>query len=103
MTNLDYVLLIEQNAIVANPGFVFPYKRYIKTGKDIVMYGDMDKVIEGDVACATLDFPSVPSNPKYARPKPCAWVIACDTRCYPGSIELSPKTLVIQCTVKLRV
>ena len=72
MTNLDYVLLIEQNAIVASPGFVFPYKRYTKTGKDIVMYGDMDKVIEGDVACATLAFPSVPSNSQHARPKPCA-------------------------------
>ena len=37
---------------VVNPAFVFPYKRYQASGKDIVMYGELQDVLDGDVACA---------------------------------------------------
>ena len=47
---MDHVLWIEQNALVVNPAFVFPYKRY--AGKDIVMYGELDDVLGGNAACA---------------------------------------------------
>lgn len=45
--------------MVVNPGFVFPYKRYTKAGKDIVMYGDMPEVLAGNVKCATLALPCI--------------------------------------------
>ncbi len=47
---VDYVLWMEQNALVVNPAVVFPYKRY--SGKDIVMYGELDEVLDGNAACA---------------------------------------------------
>lgn len=50
--SMDYLLWIEQQALVVNPSFVFPYKRYAESGKDIVMYGDLAGVQAGDVGCA---------------------------------------------------
>ena len=47
---VDYVLWMEQNALVVNPAVVFPYKRY--AGKDIVMYGELAEVLDGNAACA---------------------------------------------------
>ena len=54
MASMDYLLWIEQQALVVNPSFVFPYKRYAESGKDIVMYGDLAGVQAGDVGCALL-------------------------------------------------
>lgn len=45
--SMDYLLWVEPNALVVNPAFVLPYKRYSKSGKDIVMYGDRDEVLAG--------------------------------------------------------
>jgi hypothetical protein len=41
---------------VVNPAFVFPYKRYRASGKDVVMYGELQDVLDGDVACALLSW-----------------------------------------------
>ncbi len=36
-----------------NPAFVFPFDKYRRVGKDIVMYGEMAGTLAGDVACAS--------------------------------------------------
>lgn len=54
MARMDYLLWIELNALVLNPAFVLPYKRYNATGKDIVMYGNLPEVLAGNVAGARL-------------------------------------------------
>ena len=59
ITRMDYLLWIELNALVVNPAFVLPYKRYRKTGKDIVMYGELPEVLAGNVDSARQ-----PSNPR---------------------------------------
>ena len=40
------------NVQVVNPAFVFPYKRYRTSSKDIIMYGELKDVLDGDGACA---------------------------------------------------
>ena len=52
--NMDYLLWIEQNALVVNPAFILPYQRYIRSGKDIVMYGKEKEVLAGNVKRAKL-------------------------------------------------
>lgn len=52
MAHMDYLLWIEQHALVVNPAYVIPYKRYRKSGKDVVMYGNRAKIQSGDMGCA---------------------------------------------------
>lgn len=81
ISSSNYVLWIEQNAMVVNPGFVFPYKRYSKAGKDIVMYGDMPEVLAGNVKCAILAFPRI-SFALYTSRKPSLFEPTSPGLCY---------------------
>ena len=47
---IEYVVWAEQQALVVNPAFVFPFGKYARSGKDIVMYGEMPGTLAGDVA-----------------------------------------------------
>ncbi len=52
--HLDWVLWAEQNALVLNPAFAFPYSRYDAAGSAIVMYGNPDTTTGGHVNGAAL-------------------------------------------------
>ncbi len=45
----DWVLWAEQNALVLNPAFAFPYSRYNAAGRAIVMYGNPETTAAGHV------------------------------------------------------
>ena len=47
--HLDWVLWAEQNALVLNPAFTFPYSRYDAAGSAIIMYGNPDTTAAGHV------------------------------------------------------
>ena len=45
----DWVLWAEQNALVLNPAFTFPYERYDAAGRAIIMYGNPEMTAAGHV------------------------------------------------------
>lgn len=46
---LDWVLWAEQNALVLNPAYTFPFSKYTEAGHSIVMYGNPDDAVAGNV------------------------------------------------------
>jgi hypothetical protein len=47
--NVDgWVLWLEHRSMVANPAFAFPTERYLQMGKEVVLFGDQDRVARGD-------------------------------------------------------
>ena len=45
----EWVLWAEQNALVLNPAYTFPFSGYMDAGHRIVMYGNPDDAILGSV------------------------------------------------------
>ena len=45
----EWVLWVEQNALVLNPAYTFPFSKYMDAGHSIVMYGNPDDAISGSV------------------------------------------------------
>lgn len=45
----DWILWAEQNALVLNPAFTFPFSKYTEAGHSIVMYGNPDDALAGSV------------------------------------------------------
>ena len=46
---LEWILWAEQNALVLNPAFTFPFSRYSAAGHAIIMYGNPDSTAAGHV------------------------------------------------------
>ena len=46
---LDWVMWAEQNAVVLNPAYTFPFSKYTDAGHSIVMYGNPDDAVAGSV------------------------------------------------------
>lgn len=46
---LDWVLWAEQNALVLNPAYTFPFSKYTGAGHSIVMYGNPEDAVAGNV------------------------------------------------------
>ena len=45
----EWVLWAEQNALVLNPAYTFPFSKYTDAGHSIVMYGNPDDAAAGRV------------------------------------------------------
>ena len=46
---MEWILWVEQNALVLNPAFTFPYSRYNAAGHSIIMYGNPETTWAGHV------------------------------------------------------